>query len=235
MKVLVTSCPKYYSILPAYAHQFIKYWGQDQEVVVLGFEPLPFVLPPNFGFLSLGNVADYPVTKWSDALIKAFTILDDDVFCLMLDDYLLTRPVNVGAVQMLYQYMRQFLYVIKMDLCADRLYAWGIDDYGYCGYIDLVRSHPGSQYHMSLMTGLWNRKNLLRILKSGESPWDVELQGTPRLAAMTNMLVLGTRIWPVRHILAYRGGDSNHLNLDGLHPEDVAELKELGYLPKETP
>jgi hypothetical protein len=233
MRILLSSVDRYYHILPISAYLFNKYFSQDQVVTVCGFGPIPeqYKLPPNFEFLSIGKLEDYPVGKWSDALLRAMDLIEDETFILMLDDYLITRPVDVHGIQMLYDYMTQFKYVLKMDICADRLFAWGMEDYETCGYFDLVRSHPGSQYHMSLMAGIWNKTNLRRVLIPNQSPWDVELDGTRRLSAMTDMLVLGTRQWPLRIHLAFRGGDSSHMNLDGLKACDVTEMKELGLIP----
>jgi hypothetical protein len=231
MRIFCLTSDNYISSVRAFACLFNKFWSSDQEVIVAGFEPPAFNLPPNFSFYSLGNMADYPVSKWSDALIKLLHDYTDDVFALFLEDYWLSRPVNVQAVHMLYDYMLQFRNVLKMDLYSDRLYAGGMTDYNYCGYLDLIRSDPASQYHMSLMGGLWNRELMLRFLIPGESPWQVELSGTPRVAAAADeVMVLGTRNMPLRHILAHRRGNPNELLLDGLDPADVEALRELGYI-----
>jgi hypothetical protein len=229
--IYVMSSEKYYGVLPVFAHQFQKYWGPDQPVIVCGFGPIPYKLPPNFSFMCIGRQEDYPVGKWSNALIRVLDNMEDEVFVLLLEDYLFIRPVNIPIVEMLADYMRQFKYVLKMDLCADRLYAWGMEDYDNCGYVDLLRSHPGSQYHMSLLTGIWNRALLRRVLIPNESPWQVELDGTTRLSNMTDMLVLGTRQWPIQQTLGCRGGDSTHLDLSKLKSVDVDEMRTMGIIP----
>lgn len=231
MRIFCLTSDRYLNALKAFAWLFNRYWSEDQEVVVAGFKPPDFALPDNFTFHSLGDMADYPVNKWSDALIKLLHDYTDDTFALFLEDYYLTRPVNRQAVRMLYDYMRQFRNVLKMDLCMDRLYAAGMTDYNHCGYLDLIRSDPASQYQMSLFLGLWNRDLMLRFLIPGESPWEVELEGTPRVArAAHDVMVLGTRQAPCRITLAHRRGDPNELLLDGLAASDVEALRELGYI-----
>ena len=231
MRTFVITSDKYLSALRPFAWLFNKYWSDEQEVVVVGFAEPSFDLPSNFTFHSLGSMRNYPVGNWSDALIAFLNQVDDEVFCLMLEDYWISRPVNVEAVGMLHDYMLQFRNVLKMDLYSDRLYAGGMTDYNHCGYLDLIRSDPASQYHMSLMCGLWRRDLLLRFLIPGESPWQVELEGTPRVAKAANdVLVLGTRNMPLRHILAHRRGDPGELLLDGLNTADVGKLRELGYI-----
>ena len=149
----------------------------------------------------------------------------------MLEDYWLVRRVDTEAVSMLYWYMKQFRYVLKMDLTGDRLYSAGVTDYGVCDRLDIVLSDPSSQYQMSMMCGLWNTEQLRKILVPNETPWEVELNGTPRVQSLKDeMIVLGTRQWPIRHTLALRGGDTTKFIFDEMAPQDVRELLDYGYL-----
>lgn len=230
-RVIVMTSDRYLNALKPFAFLFNRYWKPNVPVLVAGFSPPPFRLPSNFSFLSLGNFSDYPFGKWSDALIKLLNLIPDEVFVLMLEDYFVVRPVDTHAVQVLIDYAYQFHYVLKIDLCGDRLYAFGADlNYATVEYIDLVKSMPGSPYHMSLYAGLWRRDNLLRCLIPNESPHDVELIGTTRVSHMQDLLVLGTRQMPLRIMLGLRGGNSTALNLDGLSQVDIAEMRENGLL-----
>lgn len=233
MKVFVLTCDSYMDAIPGFAHCFNKYWSPDQQVIVCGFSRPKFAMPSNFTYFSIGRQEDYPVNRWSDGLIVVMDSFPaEEFFVLMLEDYWIRQPVRVDVVKMLYDYMVQFKYVIKMDLCADRRFARGREDYGDVGGIPLVKSASDSPYHMSLMTGIWNRDLMRRIIIPGESPWDVELRGTPRLARLGDkVVVLGTKTdpWPVRHVLMYRNGDSGKMIWDGLEEDDIAELKKMGY------
>ena len=106
MRVIVTTCDAYLHALRPFAWLFNRYWGDDTEVIVGGFTPPSFELPSNFTFHSIGKQEDYPVDKWSDAVIKLLHELDDEVACLMLEDYWLARPVNREAVRMLHDRLR---------------------------------------------------------------------------------------------------------------------------------
>lgn len=230
MHVYVMTSDKYLPAVRPFLWLFEKYWP-EQEVTIVGFTPPDFELPSFANFLSLGNFHDYPVTRWSDALVKLLSLIPDEPFVLMFEDYWLTRPVHTRAVTMLYDYCRQFGYVYRLDLTGDRLHAAGAKFYGVCGDIDLVWSDPESQYHMSLMTAIWNPRNLRRVLILGETPWQVELEGTPRLRELGDRaLVLGTTMWPVKHTLAFRGGDSQKLLLDEVTDKDVEAMSGLGLL-----
>lgn len=229
-RVIVTTSDNYLPALLPFCHLFQKYWDKEQEVLVAGFSEPEFDLPDNFSFISLGTQDQFPFNMWSDALNKLLTIIDDEAFVLMLEDYWLTRHVNKEIVSILYRYALQFHYTLKIDLCGDRLYAHGVDlKYDTVSYIDLIKSMPGSPYHMSLLTGVWRRDNLKRILIPGESPHDLELVGTTRVSHFQDLLVIGTRQWPILHTLGLRGGDHTKLNLSELKPKDVEEMSDLGY------
>jgi hypothetical protein len=231
LKVIVTVADHYLPVLRVFAHQFEKYWNDPRwTVTVLGFKQPSFKLPAHFDFVSMGNMEDFPFNRWTDAVGKYLGSINDEVFCLMLEDYILSRPVNTNAVRILFDYMVQFKYVIKVDLCEDRLYAYGADlAYSWVDYIDLIKSMPGSPYHMSLWPGLWNRKHFLDIIEPGWSPHDVELQGTPKLSHRSDLLVLGTRQSPVRITNLVRA-NPGQLDLSGLSSVDVQAMKEKGIL-----
>lgn len=231
MRVIVLTSDKYLPALLPFSYLFNKYWSDDQEVLVAGYTPPDFDLPDNFLFHSIGAFSDYPMSRWSDGLIKLMHDIPDEVFTLMLEDYWITQPVYRQAVKMLEDYMIQFEYVARMDLTGDRKHSGQASFGGMCGHLHLVHSDPMSQYHMSMMTGIWRKRHLLSVLIPNETAWDVELKGTPRLREMRNeKLVFGTEEWPVKHTLAFRGGDTQKLLLDELDPVDIAALRELGYL-----
>jgi hypothetical protein len=212
-----------------------KYWlPEPPDVVVLGFTPPEFDLPDGFSFMTIGDMKDFPVNRWSDQLIIGLESIPDEVFIFMLEDMWITQPVYSSVVDMAYDYMQQFKYVARFDLTGDR---WNAFDsmqrrpplYGKLGHVDIVWSNPDSQYHLSTMPALWRKEHLLKALVPGETPWQVELQGTPRLSALrSEMIVIGTNAWPVRNTLAFRGGDTAALLLDEVDPTDVSEMRERG-------
>lgn len=229
---IVTSDRYIYAIRP-FAHLLKKYWPDHPEVVVGGYSYPPFELPEKFTFHSIGPFGHYPVNRWSDGVIKFLQEIEDEVVCLFLEDMWLVRPVDTQVVRMGYDYMRQFEYVARLDLTSDRLYANGgrVKTYGALGHVRLIWSDPDSPYHLSLMPAFWRKAHLLEVLRPGETPWDTEIAGTPRLSALRNqMIVLGTDAVPVQVALAFRGGDHHKLLLDDLDPADIAELRERGLL-----
>jgi hypothetical protein len=201
----------------------------------MGFTQPEFELPNNFEFISVGKFEDYPVERWTDAVIKFLEEhVEEELLILMLEDYWLTRRVNHEAISLAAAYMQRYPNILKFDLCADRLYAGGaIRNHDTFGFLDIVKSDPKSAYHMSLMTGMWRKSLLLQLLKQrpskGWSPHDVEIHGTTRLQKMTDLVVVGSEQWPIRHTLGLRALDHTKLKLEELKLSDVHAMTRLGY------
>jgi len=234
--LLITSDHYINAVLP-YAWLLKKYWPSHPDVVVGGFTEPDFDMPERFSFHSIGKAEEYPVSRWSDAVIKFLHDVPDEVFIFTLEDMWIVEPVKEDVITMCYDYMEQFKYVARLDLTGDRMWANGgnVSLYGKLGYVDLVWSDPHSQYHLSTMDAFWRKEHLLRALIPGETPWQVELQGTPRLAAMHGyVIVIGTNAWPIRVHLAFRGGDPGNILLDGINPLDVEAMVRDGVLDQWT-
>lgn len=126
MRVIVLTSDKYLQAVRPFAHLFNKYWAPDQPVLVAGFSEPRFSLPPNFSFHSIGRFVDYPVHRWSDALLALMGQIDDEAFVLMLEDYWLIRPVDTRGVRILYDYALQFQNTLRPLFRRENLEAMGI-------------------------------------------------------------------------------------------------------------
>lgn len=239
--IVMTSEKSQARMLPGFAYLFNKHWNANQPVTVCGFSQRPASLYDNFSYYRIGNFADYPAQRWSDALKRVLDYVAEEHFILLLDDYWLFRDVDVRGVNILYDYMRQFRYVLKTDLCLDRMgadwgrYIQGFNTYGVAGHLDLIHSPTGSNYQMSLWGGLWNRDLLASFLVPGETAQQIELNGTHRVNdAGNSVVVLGTRQAPVIHGNMLQSGRPGEIVKDiggwRLLPEDEHELKALGML-----
>jgi len=230
--VYVTTCDRYVNrALRPFAYLFERYWSPAQPVVVIGFQPPPYELPGNFRFYSAGT--DTGQKSWSTALIRALQALKHELFILLLDDYWLNRPIHVGGVASLAEYVRLHPDVLRLDLTTDRLYngkMFGVEDWGR---YSIVETPAGSEYQMSLQAGIWRRSLMLQVLEPEKSPWEVELQTSPP----AEMRVVGTRgepgtnHAPVVYANVFQGGSPDTLlNLGELAAADVAELDARGWL-----
>lgn len=238
--IVMTGNRNSYSLY-GFFHQWRKYYDGECVGVLVGFERPDVELPDNFRFVSQGSQENFPPNQWSSRLINVLEEIADDVFMLLLDDYWLIRQVDTRAIKMIYGYMEQFTYTLKIDLTYDRLYSstppggqnrfyWGFNDYGSLGYLDLIQSDINDSYHMSLQAAMWRRDHFRSVLVPGERAQEIEMYGGERLKQRPELLVLGTRQAPIRHINAIQNRQwneqRNQSGLSMLNKNDWSALKE---------
>jgi len=195
IRVFVYTSDPYLWVLKPFCYLFNNFWSELQEVVIGGFTPPQFTLPDNFIFHQIDK-NPYPKEMWSNGLIRFLQDFNDDIFVLMLEDYLLCRTADCAGVSTLANYMRQQDDVVRFDLTADRLHGQGMHDIESFGHYDIIACDKDAPYEMSLQAAIWNRRHLLSLLKSNLDPWQVEMY-----IDMTSQpfRVLGSRQWLVRY------------------------------------
>ncbi len=221
MKVIVTTSNKYHHLLPVFCFLFNKYWSKYQQVEIVGYDASSIMLPANFSFHSMGEQGD--VKEWSTDLRKYFG-QQDDRFIWLMEDTFIKAPVNhflygalqaysedenVGRVNLTIETLKQLHRPYENGLLCNM-------------YLNLQTA----KYRLSTQPSIWNKKFLLQYLTDGLTPWEFETQ------ASTNdgWKVLGPDQNAVFHNEGVRRHNIHALNLDGIDPEVIEEMKTLNIL-----
>lgn len=228
--VLIFTCDKYHWALRVTLHLYEKYW--NWPVTVWGFARPEYDLPECATFVSMGKGEDYPAGKWSNAVIGALQSYGRSYAAILLEDYWLSRQVNLRAIRELRSYMGYHGDVIRGDLTSDRLYAENMRDIEPWGELDIIGNEPPAQYTMSTQASIWRTDVLANdILKPNESAGLSELNGTTRMIDK-HWRAVGTRQFPVRYFIGVQQGK---LALDGgyqkpgpmWNDDDLREVKQI--------
>jgi len=245
--IVMTSDVSQDRVLPGFLWSIDKHWPSHPEITVVGFSrpsgpATTLYTPKRAKFHSLGSFSEYPAHRWSDAMMLTLDTVTEETFLLLLDDYWLTRPVDGAGVDIMFAYMEQFRNVLKFDVARDRLYAdpggyvYDFNTYNHAGHLDLIKSKPGTPYHMSLWGGIWRRDLMREFLVPGETAQQIELNGTARVSqAGDSVLILGSRQGPLLHGNILQGGKSGPVFADGgwkIDEGSIGAMEELGILPQ---
>lgn len=229
--VCVVTSSKYQWALRPFSYLFETYWSQLQPVTVITDARLEFALSTSFSIFQVGDGKPLPPNRWSDALLAYLEQLAHSHCILMLEDYWLIRTVDHRGIETLAEYARSHGDVLRMDLTDDRQYNGKAKDIGAWGHYDLVETPGDSEYQMSLQAGIWNRDLLKSVLRSGMSPWEVELHLGPALHGRSDLRVIGSRQSPLRYINAFKSDKGFELqNLERLPSEHLEEIRRRGWL-----
>lgn len=233
-QIIVTTADKSAWTLKTFAYLWNVYYSSIQDVHVL-YESFPnFRLPDNFKqhIINLDGVEGWPQQLWSDGLIKYLHSIREQYVLIMLDDYWLVRTVDVRGIGTLFDYLREHPNLLRVDLTGDRLYARGVENVDMYGHFDIVAAQ-GSEYQMSLMPGMWNKKHLMDVLQHGWTPWQVELDGTGVVNSRPELLVVGTRQWPIRIVNGLRNS-LPYVDIEGIDEPHLSFIKKSRFLEMPT-
>lgn len=210
MNVYILTSNAYTHVVGGFARLFNQYWGENQSVIVFGYDKTPLRLPSNFSFQTLGRQDD---VTWSGGALRMLDVIEDDPFILMLEDYYLYRPVNILRVQALYELMADTPTISKIDLTDDRA-KLDYSLYNPAKSADLIRSDDNTLFQTSLQAAIWRKSFMREYLRADESPWQFEKAGTKRVISdrrkdLSVGDVLGCLNPPVWYINAI-GGEGGH-------------------------
>lgn len=243
MRILIYTSDKTSWALRGCFAQLDRYWPNHPPVLVGGFTPPDFALPPYAQFQSLGAFADYPADKWSNGLLKLLETLEDDSFIWTMDDFWIVQEVPDALVRYLGDYLQQYPHIARIDLTADRANSGYAQDarmekYRYRGEwreFTLISTPPVTPYQLSFQAGLWRRKALIQYLKPGETAGESEVRGSNRMT-LANANVIGTLNQPVKYKIVVQHGKvviyepGYQVPAVNIPDDDLAELEKLGYL-----
>ncbi len=214
MRVIVATCDKYDHLLLGFAHQFNKYWGAHQDVVVLGFRQPPDPLPQNFSFHSMDPVE---TKAWTANLRSYFLQQADTHFVWLLDDYWLVKPINHAMVRKVEDQVIRG--AVKGDLSLNTQH------FKHSVEGDWLVADTEAQYRTSTQPAIWRRRYLLSLLQKDLNPWEYELQNSPRLTKRGRIVGTRQQIFDYANVY-YKGAPHHMINL--ISAEDKAELMAIG-------
>ena len=232
IRVVVSTSDKYLWCLKPFSYLFNTYWSSLQPVIVAGFSPPPFSLPPNFEFHSIDN-HNYDAEHWTDGLLKFMDWFTDDHFVLLLEDFWLKRTANLIAINSLHDYADEHPEVLRIDLGTDRLYSHDpryMTDYESWGCVDLIKSEHDWPYTFSTQASIWKRDKFLKFLKPNTTPWNFELHSGDILKEHSDYVILGTRQIPLAYAHVLRSNEPG-IHMEGIDPQHVEYIKSQGWLP----
>jgi len=223
VKIVVNTCNTHLHLVPIFCHLFNKYWGKD-PVTIIGYDhpnsfSESFSLPDNFDFVQLNGGDQGEVTDFSNHMYDYFSALEDDYFIWVNEDTFLKQPVNFDIVNAFFEACK--------DPANDKIgridFTEGMSHRPFTPWktvngVDIVVNGQPVPWRVAIQMSIWNKEYLLKYLKPGRSPWDVEVKALPE-AINDGWDILGTDKEVGLAVLKNEGvnrNDIHELNLDGV-------------------
>jgi hypothetical protein len=166
--VLISSCDKYHDLWDPFFTLFFKYWPDCPYPVYLSANNLEY---EHQGVKTINMGED---TDWSSGFRKTLEKISQPYVIVLMEDYLLTGPVDTAMVERLIEYMES-----KRAACL-RIFPCPGPDLPCADNQEIGEIRKGSAYRLSLQAAIWDKKILTELIRDGESAWELELNGTKR-------------------------------------------------------
>jgi hypothetical protein len=172
LSILVASSDGYRDLWEPFFTLFFRYWPDCPYRVYLGANEATYD-DPRVTTIRAGSAED-----WTQSFKAMLEAVPDAHVLVLLEDYLLNRPVDTRRIGDLDAYLTEHdgacLRVAPIPGAPRPL-----------PDSDLVGELPvGSPYRLSLQAAIWHRESLLALLRDGESPWQLEIDGSARTAEL---------------------------------------------------
>jgi len=204
----------------------------NNEIVCLGYNRDLFQksFPQNTSFHSLGKQEHFG-TSWTTPLVNYFAQLEDDSFIVLIEDFLITAPVDHDRFKLLED-------EIKSGRAQKAMLDTHLNKFSTEHNADMVVLNQDASYRTSLHPAIWTKDYFLNFLKPNYTIWDFEVKNMPSsindgaiivslkgddLLKVTNVYVRGV---PVPRFNAPRTWGSN----GGITKDDIKLI--YRYLPQ---
>jgi len=157
MKILVMSCDKNNDLWEPFYHCIEKYWPNHPEIIY-STETLN---NPYYKTICL----NYTIEKWTKRARETVEKIDDKYILLMCDDIFITNYVDESNIESLINYIDNDTASINLHICSKS------DNKKVNNLINIRNKH---NCLTSVMCGIWNKSNLIKIFSIDRTPWELE-------------------------------------------------------------
>lgn len=186
--VVVPSCDGYEDSWRPFFSFFFKYWPDC---------PFPVYLITGkkiYPDKRVHTIALGVDNGWANNMKTSLDSIPEKYFLYFLEDVFLTAKVGTERILTL-------LAMLKNDhISCLRLYPSPAPDKVYPRNKDLGIIGQNAPYRVSTMTAIWDKDAFIRLLKSGENAWQMELDGTKRSWLLDELFL---SVWPESPAIEY--------------------------------
>lgn len=159
MKILVCSCDRDEDLWLPFTHCIEKYYPEHPEIIYT----TETKINPYYRTIC----KNYPIEKWTKRIRETLKEIEDKEILLLMDDIFIRQPVDVKRIDYSKDHLKGNIACFNYEKVFN-------NENTESGLEGFKLRKKGSEYELSIMCGLWDRKKLIHILEKDSNPWDVE-------------------------------------------------------------
>ena len=230
MKVFLVGHRGSKKILKASSFLARKYLPKDFEINYLNFGKYDLKNLNGCNYIKMGNFRKGGLESWSSYILNILKDIKDEYIIFSLDDYLLSKDLNIKNFNYLLENLKQNIKYISAELSISPE-----EKYDQNNIENQIYIYPDN-YSFSVNTQwrIWKREFLLEVLKETTHPWSFEIDGSKYLndsnySSITHSL----SVLNYPEISSISNRNKNKISVLGNQYADIENLIKLEYLKKE--
>jgi len=165
--VIVSSCDAYEDAWMPFFTLFFRYWPDCPFPVYLITETKTYSGPRVV-------TLNYPDQSWATRTKKTLDRVKETYIIWLLEDLFFEAKTDTNYIVELISYAKTH------HAATIRLEPNPPPDENYLNNLNLGLVSKKAEYRTSLISGIWNKDIFSSLIKPGESPWQMEVEGTNR-------------------------------------------------------
>jgi hypothetical protein len=166
--IIISSCDGYSDAWGPFFDLFFKYWPDCPYRVYLIANNLKY---PDDRVITL-NIN--PDGNWAANMVEALAQIEEKYLIYLQEDYFIKSRVDNN-------YLSSLLNIVSQEAAAClRIFPCPGPDRDYKDYANIGEIDRFAPYRVSLQAAIWDKGQLLQLINSGESAWDMEIKGSER-------------------------------------------------------
>ena len=227
MKVFLVGHRGSKKILKASSYLVKKYLPEQFEVNYLNYGTYNYKNLHGCQYTNLGNFRKGGVDSWSSYLYRIFEKLDDEFIIFSLDDYLLSKNLNIENFNTLYKALKNNTNFVSAELSISPEEKYNKEFSGD----DIYVYQNNYSFTVNTQWRIWKREFLLEILKNTSNPWSFEIEGSKYLNNSNCFSISHcSDVLNYPEISSLSNRNKNKISVLGNKEKDISDLIELGYL-----
>lgn len=160
LAIVCYSCDKNEEVWPIYKKCIDKYWPNHPNIYLLNeTKKCDFINTICF---------DYDLDHWTIRIRKSLEEIKENYIIFMSDDIFLSDFINQEKLEKCLEILKDGIYSnIQFEL------SWHGNDVN-SEYDGFKKKTDASPYKLSFLCGMWNKKDLLKLLEEDDNPWWLE-------------------------------------------------------------
>ena len=172
--VLIPSCDAYSDLWAPFFYQFNKHWSDCPFQIYLGSNYLEF---DKYNIKTLKSENE---NIWSNCMLLFLSQIKTDYVLISLEDFFLRKKICTEDIM-------QNLNILKNSSGhVIRLVPRNKPDIRLNKFKNIGEYSQNASFRVSTQASIWKKDSLLKLIKSGESIWEFEVNGSIRSTIFLN-------------------------------------------------